>query len=264
MTEQGKSQSSSNVAALTRGLEILRCFSAREPRMSNSDLARLTGLPKSTVSRLTKTLVDHGYLRHDVRKRQYFVGPSVLALGYSALSNLRVADIARPHMQALADSTGALISLAIRDRLSMLYIEACSSDTLLTLRMGRGIRMPIISTSIGRAFLAALPEKERDYLVASLEQKQEPVVGPKELDALTREIKRYQEDGICLSLGEWNADVNAAATSIRWEGGTELIIISISGPSFIITEDLLMEALIPRLKQLAQHISKHLSSFPSV
>lgn len=263
MTEQQISATSSNVAALTRGLEILRCFSAREPRMSNSDLASLTGLPKSTVSRLTKTLVEHGYLRHDVRRRRYSVGPSVLALGYSALSNLRVADIARPHMQALADSTGALISLAIRDRLAMLYIEACSSDTLLTLRMGRGIRMPIISTSIGRAFLAALPEKEREYLVASLKQKNEPAVGPKELEALTREIKRYKEDGICVSVGEWNADVNAAATPIRWEGGTELVIISVSGPSFIITEDLLMETLIPRLKQLAQHISKHLSSLAS-
>jgi DNA-binding IclR family transcriptional regulator len=145
----------------------------------------------------------------------------------------------------------------------MLYIEACSSDTLLTLRMGRGVRMPIMSTSIGRAFLAALPEKEREYLVASLKQKNEPVVGPKELEALAREIKRYEEDGICLSVGEWNADVNAAATPIRWRGDSELIVLSISGPSFIITEDLLMETLIPRLKQLAQHISKHLSSFGS-
>ncbi len=180
MAEHDNPDPSPNVAALTRGLEILRCFSAREPRMSNSDLARLTELPKSTVSRLTKTLVDNGYLRHDVRKRQYSVGPSVLALGYSALSNLRVADIARPHLQALAESTGALISLATRDRLSMLYIEACSSDTLLTLRMGRGIRMPIMNTSIGRAFLAALPEKEREYLVDLLKQKNEPVVSPKD------------------------------------------------------------------------------------
>lgn len=229
--------------------------------MSNSDLARLTGLPKSTVSRLTKTLVDHGYLRHDARQRQYSVGPSVLALGYSALSNLRVADIARPHMQALAESTGSLLSLATRDRLSMVYLEACSSDTLLTLRMGRGVRMPILSTSIGRAFLAALPVMEREYLVESLKQKNDPVVGPRELEALEREIRRYEEDGICLSTGDWNADVNAAATSVKWPDSSDLIVLSISGPSFIITEDLLMGTLIPRLKHLAEHISKQLSSF---
>ena len=258
MAEQPKSD---NVAALTRGLEILRCFSAREPRLSNSEIANRTGLPRSTVSRLTKTLVEHGYLRHDARQRHYAVGPSVLALGYSALSNLRVTDIARPHMQALAESTGALISLATRDRLSMLYLEACSSDTLLTLRMGRGVRMPILTTSIGRAFLAELPEQEREYLVDSVKQRNDPPVSQDELLALERELRRYEEEGVCLSIGDWNTDVNAAATAVRWPGANELIVMSISGPSFQITEPLIKETLVPRLKQLSQHIAKQLSSF---
>src|SRR5690606_2932378 len=107
MAEQPKSD---NVAALTRGLEILRCFSAREPRLSNSEISSRTGLPRSTVPRLTRRLVEPGYLRHDARQRHYAVGPSVRALGYSALSSRRVAGIARPHMQALAESTGARIS----------------------------------------------------------------------------------------------------------------------------------------------------------
>jgi len=252
-------QLSSNVAALARGLEILRCFSAREPNLSNSELAAYTGLPKSTVSRLTGTLVDLGYLRHDKKGRRYFVGPSVLALGYSALSNLRVVEIARPHMQALADDTGALISLATRDRLSMLYLEACSSDTSMTLKMGRGVRMPIITTSIGRAFLAALPEPERDYLIATLRQRSDLLISKMHLDALKREISRFEHEGYCLSIGEWNSDVNAAATPIFWKNGTDLIVISTSGPSFMITPRLLRDELIPRLMSLANHISKQLS-----
>lgn len=258
MPEQEYGLSASNVAALARGLEILRCFSAREPALSNSDLAAYTGLPKSTISRLTKTLVELGYLRHDAKKRQYFVGPSVLALGYSALSNLRVTEIARPHMQALAESTGALISLATRDRLSMLYLEACSSDSTLTLKMGRGVRMPILSTSIGRAFLAALPPSERDYLVNALLHKDEAHAGPQQQASLQREIERFQEDGYCVSIGEWNTDVNAAATPIRWTGGTDLVVLSISGPSFMITEPRLMNELVPRLMHLAAYIAKQL------
>ena len=252
-------QLSSNVAALARGLEILRCFSAREPNLSNSELAAYTGLPKSTVSRLTGTLVGLGYLRHDKKGRRYFVGPSVLALGYSALSNLRVVEIARPHMQALADATGALISLATRDRLSMLYLEACASDTSMTLKMGRGVRMPIITTSIGRAFLAALPEPERDYLIATLQQRSDLLISKTHLDALKREISRFEHEGYCLSIGEWNSDVNAAATPIFWKNGTDLIVISTSGPSFMITPRLLRDELIPRLMSLADHISNQLS-----
>lgn len=259
MAEHELMFSSSKVVALARGLEILRCFSARESKLSNSELAAYTGLPKSTVSRLTKTLVELGYLRHDAKNRQYSVGPSVLALGYSALANLRVADIARPHMQALADATGALISLATRDRLSMLYVEACSSDTTMTLKMGRGVRMPIISTSIGRAFLAALSDQERDYLVSALQQKDAAEASTEQLDSLKREVERFKNDGYCLSIGEWNTDVNAAATPILWQGGTDLTVISISGPSFMITEKLLREELISRLMNLAGHITKQLA-----
>ncbi|NYT65407.1 IclR family transcriptional regulator [Alcaligenaceae bacterium] len=258
MTELKGSFPSSNVAALARGLELLRCFSAREPHLSNGELAAHTGLPKSTVSRLTKTLVELGYLRHDAKKRQYSVGPSVLALGYAALSNLRIADIARPHMQALADATGALISLATRDRLSMLYLEACSSDTTMTLKMGRGVRMPIISTSIGRAFLAALPEQERNYLLSALQQKNASLASAEHISALDREVQRFNTEGYCLSIGEWNTDVNAAATPVVWDNDADLIIISISGPSFMITDTLLHEELIPRLMDLSKYIAKQL------
>lgn len=259
MAEPDATFSSSSVVALARGLEILRCFSAREPSLSNSELAGYTGLPKSTISRLTKTLVELGYLRHDVKHRRYFVGPSVLALGYCALSNLRVTELARPHMQALADATGALISLATRDRLSMLYLEACSSDTTMTLKMGRGVRMPIVSTSIGRAFLAALPPKERAYLISSLQHKHEPPMDAQQMSRLTKELTRFERDGYCLSLGDWNADVNAAATTIHQKGGSDLIVASISGPSFLITPDLLQEKLVPRLMDLSTHIARLLS-----
>lgn len=258
------SSAASGVAALARGLEILRCFSAREPTLSNGDIAVHTGLPKSTVSRLTKTLVELGYLRHDAPKRQYSVGPSVLALGYSALCNLRVADLARPHMQALADKTGALISLATRDRLSMLYIEACSSDSLLSLRMGRGVRMPMMTTSIGRAFLGSLPEGERHHITEMLRKKSVPAVTEDERVALRREVGRFEKDGYCLSLGDWNPSVNAAATPIRWTGGSDVIVLSVSGPSYLITEELLTERLITRMMQLAEHISKLLTSFEGV
>jgi len=183
----------------------------------------------------------------------------VLGLGYAALSNLRVVDIARPFMQSLADATGALLSLAVRDRLSMIYIEACSNDGLLTLKMGRGVRMPIISTSIGRAFLAALPQNERHYLIDAIDQKSQTPVTAQQRASLDTEIARFEREGYCLSLGEWNNDVNAAATTIGRNIQDDIIVVSISGPSFLITHDLLKEKLIPRLMDLANHIARQLA-----
>ena len=49
------------VEALSRGLDVLRAFSQGSVVMGNQDIARITGLPKPTVSRMTYTLTKLGY-----------------------------------------------------------------------------------------------------------------------------------------------------------------------------------------------------------
>jgi hypothetical protein len=48
---------------LARGLDVLRCFTATEPELTNKEISGRAGLPKPTVSRLTYTLTRLGYLR---------------------------------------------------------------------------------------------------------------------------------------------------------------------------------------------------------
>ena len=52
------------VTTMVRGLEILKCFQPGERLLGNKDLARRTGIPKPTVSRLTYTLTRMGYLNY--------------------------------------------------------------------------------------------------------------------------------------------------------------------------------------------------------
>jgi DNA-binding IclR family transcriptional regulator len=246
-----QNQSENGVAALARGLELLRCFTPQTPTLSNGELAERAGLPKSTVSRLTRTLVDLGYLRQD--GRAYSVGASVLALGYAALGNLRVRDVARPHMQALADATQTLVSLATRDRLSMIYLENCRGANNVTLRVAVGTQLPIASTSVGRAFLAGLPEAERSFLAKQLAAR-EGKAWRTQAAALEHELERYAQHGYCLSLGEWKKDTNAAATPVLLAGGHDLLVLSIGGPAFAVTARQLEEDLAPRLVALARHV----------
>lgn len=239
------------VAALARGLELLRCFSAQAPVLANGELAERAGLPKSTVSRLTRTLVDLGYLRQD--GRAYRVGPSVLALGYAALANLRLRDLARPHMQAFADATQTLVSLATRDRLAMIYLENCRSATNVTLRIPVGTQLPLATTSVGRAFLAGLPAGERAFLLEQLAAREGN--GWRTLrPGIEREMTRFAEAGYCLSLGDWKKDTNAAAVPVACPDGSDLLVLSVSGPAFAVTARTLEEDLAPRLVALARHI----------
>src|SRR3546814_16155217 len=80
------------VTALARGLEVLRAFGRDDRYLGNGELAKRTGIPKSTVSRLTQTLTLLGYLRYVDQLERYQLGPGVLALGYRFLPGNGVRD----------------------------------------------------------------------------------------------------------------------------------------------------------------------------
>ena len=110
------------VTALARGLELLRCFTPRESTLSNLDLARKSGLPRPTVSRLTHTLARLGYLRL-LPRGKYQLDVGVMAFGYSMISNLPIRAIAQPLMVNLANEVGATVAMSARDRLDMVYLD---------------------------------------------------------------------------------------------------------------------------------------------
>ena len=80
------------VNALARGLEILRVFNPSYGALGNQEIARRTGIPKPTVSRLAYTLTKLGYLIYFPDTRRYQLGPAGLSLGYAILSRQRLAD----------------------------------------------------------------------------------------------------------------------------------------------------------------------------
>ncbi|MGE0807232.1 MAG: IclR family transcriptional regulator, partial [Burkholderiaceae bacterium] len=110
------------VHALAKGLDILSAFSEGD-MLGNQQLVELTGLPKATVSRMTSTLVQLGYLREDVRSRKLTMGTRVLGMGAGVQRRQGLQHIARPLMQALSRETETTVSLGTRDRLGMLILE---------------------------------------------------------------------------------------------------------------------------------------------
>ena len=108
--------------------------------LGNQEIAQRCKLPKSTVSRLTSTLTKLGYLRHNMRLGKYQLGSAVLSIGYPLLASMSIRQIARPFMKELADYTNGAVNMGIRDRLSMVFVEACRSGQITTL--------PDIGTSV--------------------------------------------------------------------------------------------------------------------
>jgi DNA-binding IclR family transcriptional regulator len=241
------------VTALARGLEVLRAFTSTDGLLGNGELAERTGLPKPTVSRLTYTLTSLGYLRHVERLGKYQLAPAALALGYSALANMRIRQIARGSMQALADYAGASVALGTRDRLDLIYVEHCRSKRGVMLRLNLGSRIPIATTAMGRALIAGLPETERDWLMGYM-KRQEGKRWPRVRAGIERAIGEVATRGFTLSIGEWERDINAVGVPLIASDGSGAFAFNCGAPAFQFTRERLESDIGPRLVNMVRNV----------
>jgi len=243
------------VEALARGLEVLACFHPNDRFLRNQEIAKRTGLPKSTVSRLTFTLAELGYL--NASENQYSLGRSMTALGYSMLARMEIRHIARPLMQALAEHTQASVNMGIRNQLDMVYVDTYRNTSTFTVQLDVGSAIPIATTSMGRAYLCALPEGERNQLleqIRSSDEKNWPAVKT----GIEEASSQYQSAGFCTSLGDWRSEVHALAVPLTLEDGT-IVVFSCSGASFLMPQKLLETEIGPRLLNLVGNVRTALS-----
>jgi DNA-binding IclR family transcriptional regulator len=240
------------VIALARGLEVLRCFAPRERYLGLSELARRTSLPKATVARLAGTLAKLGYLRYDAPLGKYSLGTGVLSLGYSMLSNLDIRDVARPLMQELAEYARASVAIGVRDRLSIVYIEWVRSSAPITVMRAVGVRLPIATTSMGRAYLAAASEDERNEVLEQV-RLQDESDWPRIKRGVDQAVKDYEQRGFCLSIGDWDKDIASVAAPFTAPDGTRMAF-NCGGPAFVMSREMLEEDMGPRLVDLVQRL----------
>jgi DNA-binding IclR family transcriptional regulator len=247
------------VTALARGLGVLRCFGAGDRWLGNTEMAERTGLPKPTVSRLTRTLTQLGYLQYDPGLKKYALGGGVMGLGLVALSQMDVRRIARPLMQALAERIHACVNLAMNDHHAMVYVDRYASASSYTVQVDVGSRLPIANTSVGRAFLCGLPDATRAALLDEL-RAENAADWPRLRKGIDKALREYEEHGYCSSLGDWRQEVHAIAAPLRRGEGFPPIVFSCSGPAFELTVDAVQRDVGPRLVALVGNVSHALAA----
>jgi len=246
------------VVALARGLEVLRAFTPSEGLLGNQEIAARTGLAKATVSRLTYTLTTLGYLTHLGRLEKYQLAPGALAIGYSTLANMRIRQVAKPHMQALADYSGASVALGTRDRLNAIYIEFCRGKSAIMLRLGVGARIPLATTAMGRALLAASPGKDQQRLLRQIARR-EGGKWPKMRPGLERALKDVDGRGFSISVGEWQSDINAVGVPLVPADGSGVFAFNCGAPAFHFSRSRLENDIGPRLVNTMRNIEAELN-----
>ncbi len=211
---------------LSRGLQVLRAFTPADHALGNRELCVRTGLPKATISRLTYTLVMLGYLTRTADQR-YALGAGVLSLGYPMLAGMRVRQIARPWLERLARQTGCTANLGLRERLSVVYVDSCRADRGNTYRPDIGTILPLLTTSIGCALLAASPPAEQAAVLNRL-RLQDPQRFRVERATWERERAAFASRGYCSAPGDWRPDVHAIAVPLAQDLHPEKMAINLT------------------------------------
>lgn len=148
------------VNSLARGLEVIRVFNRRNPRMTLSEIAQATDMTRATVRRFLLTLVREGYAGTDGK---YFrLLPKILELGYSAMSSMDIWEVAQPVMNELSERLEESCFAAVLDGDSVIYVARATSNRVVTIGINIGSRVPAHAVSTGRVLLSSLTDEKLD------------------------------------------------------------------------------------------------------
>ena len=166
LSQSGDPIDPSFATTLAHGLDVLAAFRNSSGSLSNADLASHTGLSRPTVSRLTYTLAQLGYLKRDTRGR-FALGLGVLAAAYPVLSALKVRQLARPLMRDFAAYAGGTVSIAMPFGLDFIYVETLRTTDAVPHVPDVGFTGTLATTAVGRALMSlATPDEVQQYLQA--------------------------------------------------------------------------------------------------
>ncbi|MEP7047079.1 MAG: IclR family transcriptional regulator [Ilumatobacteraceae bacterium] len=158
----------SGVGVIDKGVSILRALAG-----SPLDLAGLqdaTGLPRATAHRLAVALELHGMVRRDQQGR-FCLGFELMRLGSAAEDEFPLAELTRPILTALRDSTGESVQLYVADGEGRRCVVSLESTHGLRWIVPQGALLPLDRGSAGRVLQgddSAESVEEREPGVASV------------------------------------------------------------------------------------------------
>jgi DNA-binding IclR family transcriptional regulator len=242
-------------SSLANGLFVMTCFKVGEPALSNREFAERTGLSKATVSRLTYTLCELGFLKYDADDKRYRLGSATLSAGYPLLANMTIRQLARPWMKELADQAHGSVSLGMRDRFSMVYVETCRGHETIAFRPDIGASLPLLDTAMGRAWLAGISEAQRREVLQRI-QSEEPIAWQKHGRAVQAALRSFSKVGVCFSQGDWQHDIHAVAAPMRLAVDGETLVFTCGVPAVVLGLRTLEDDVAPALLHMVREVER--------
>jgi IclR family mhp operon transcriptional activator len=161
-------ESTRPIRALNRGLDVLTELN-RVERAAINTMASAVGLPRTTTYRILETLRLAGYVERDTHDDCYLPTIMVRALSDGFDDEALIAHIAKPLLASLGVQIVWPVAVATPLGSTMMIRETTDRESPLALEQyGAGVRVPMLASAAGRAYLAFCPAPQRDALLELL------------------------------------------------------------------------------------------------
>ncbi len=218
------------LSSIKKALKILQIFSQESPELGVTEISKVLGVHKSSISRIIGTLASEGFLEKNSSNNKYHLGLKLLDLGNRVLNRFDLRDHATPFMEALAKKTGEIIHLSILDKNEIVYLDKKGEGQALTVGTKVGGRNPAHASSMGKVLLAGIPRDDlMDVLSLGplLPRTSSTITG---IPELLKELEKVRKQGFALDNEESFPGIRCVAAPIFDRRGKVVASLSVTAP----------------------------------
>jgi IclR family pca regulon transcriptional regulator len=244
------------VGGLMRGLAVLRCFDRDHATLSLGDVARQLGWRRTEPFRFLHTLESLGYLRRDPVTKRYELTTKVLEIGFAALANLQLPELAQPYLERLRDRTNGSAHVGILDGKDVVYIGRAASRSILSSTIHIGSRLPAHATAIGKTLLASKDDAWIREWLALYDLVRYTATTHVDERAFLTEIGNIRKRGFAISNQEFEFGVRSVAAPIRNGKSETIAAINVSSAAESLASSSTNEIVVAAVRETALELSQ--------
>ena len=226
--------------------------------LSVPELAKQSGLGKSSVFRIIATLEDKHFVTSSPDKK-YSLSIKFASFRLAAMNYENVLELVHPALEKLTAESGETTHFAVlEDQINVSFVDKVVSKATIHMDSYIGFKRPAHLVACGKAILAFSGEEAWDYYMKNAQfitLTENSIGSPEELE---KELKKIHEDGDSLDRQESEIGLSCVAAPIISINNKPIGAISISGPTYRMKQNI--EKNIGLITAQAAEISKTLKT----
>lgn len=246
------------IQSVTNALNLLEEFKADRDELGVTELSNRLKLHKNNIFRLLATLESRGYIEQNKATENYRLGVKILELGQSYIKQLGLVRQAKSFLKEIAEECNEMAYIGMIRQNSVVYLDVEEANQTVKVANRVGWRLPIHCTAIGKAQIAnsSAEELEKLGILNNMQKFTSNTIVDR--SAFMKHLKEIARQGYAVDNEEYNLGVKCVGAPVRDYTGRIVGGISVSGPSFRMTDEVIKGKIIPLVKDIGQKISSRL------